>query len=102
MKYVFICEAGHTTVRERGDYRMCEDCGEIVYCWQELSEKEPDNIMTESRRAIMSCGKLLDEALSEVDSIWDDNNPTLQTEVEKLKKVIGRALNQVFFVKEEL
>ncbi len=102
MKCVYICESGHCSVRERGDYRMCEQCDNVVYCWQELSEKEPDNIMTESRRAITSCEKLLDQALSEVDSIWDDNNPTLQTEVEQLKKVIGRSLDQVFFVKEEL
>lgn len=102
MKCVFICESGHTVVREQGDYRRCEACGNIVFCWQELSEKPPDNIMTESRRATISCWKLLDQAASEADKVWDDNNPTLQTEVEKLKKVIGRSLNQVFWVKEKL
>ena len=111
MKWLFVCENGHNSVRERDDYRPCDqdrynghwmvECGEIVYCWHELSEKEPDN-MSESLRAITCCGELLDRALSEAESVWVDNKSYLQQEMTELKNVIRRALDVIPDAKREV
>ena len=109
MKCVFICESGHTAVREKGDYRLCDygehwqcdGCGKIMYCWQELSETKPDN-MSESMRAITSCQQLLDQALSEAESIWVDNKPNLRRGIAELKDSIRHSLDQISRSKEEI